>query len=342
MHTPPKVLITGANGFLGSRLAHRLNEAGYTNSRYFIRSHNNKDPLVRVEKRFRQAVHEYFEGNLVQEKDAAEAVKDIDIVIHCAAAKGGPIASMYLNTVVATRNLLMAASHSPTLKRFVHVSSFAVYGTAGLKPGTLIDERSPLEQDLEKRQDGYAFIKIKQEQLLRQFERQFNLPAVIVRPGVVYGPGGDEISRRVGMQLFGFYINVGRDNLLPLSYVDNCADAIIKAATVPDIEGETINILDSDLRTCSQFLKGYKKKVRHLRSINMPYPLFWLFSGLVESYAKYSKGQIPAVLTRYKTASTWKRCLFDNSKLVNMLSWSPGSGTEEGLSRHFRYFKRRY
>jgi nucleoside-diphosphate-sugar epimerase len=129
---------------------------------------------------------------------------------------------------------------------------------------------------------------------------------------------------------------------MPLSYVDNCADAIIRAGTTAGIEGEFINILDHDLRTCSQFLSGYKKEVKHLRSIPVPYPLFWLFSALVETYARYSDDQIPAVLSRYKTATTWKRCRFKNEKLTRLLSWSPAVSTEKGLSRHFRYYRQLY
>lgn len=285
---------------------------------------------------------QYIQGNLVRLEDAYRAVKDAEVIYHCAAEKSGPLASMFLNTVVATRNLMEAAVNSPSLKRFVLVSSFSVYATAELKHNAVIDEKTPIERNLKKRDDGYAYVKIKQEFIVKQYQKKFGIPVVIVRPGVIYGPGSDEISKRVGLRLFGIFLNIGRNNLLPLSYVDNCADAIIKAGTVSEIEGEIINIHDNELCSCNQFLDGFKMKAKRLLTIKVPYPLFWLFSWGVESYARLSKGQIPPVLNRYKTASTWKKRRFSNDKLVRLLSWSPIVTTEEGLSRHFEYYRRLY
>jgi nucleoside-diphosphate-sugar epimerase len=334
-----KILITGSSGFVGSRLTAILLERGYKRIRCLLRPGGSKPILLQQESGKRNSV-EFIHGNLTRMDDAVKAIDDTEIVFHCAAGKSGPIASMYLNTVVATRNLLDAAVKNHALRRFVHISSFAVYQTAKLKRNAIIDENTPIENNLKNRNDGYTYIKLKQEQLVRQYEKKYGLPVVILRPGVIYGPGGDEISRRVGLRLFGVFLNVGKNNPMPLSYIDNCVDAIIKAGTTPQIDGETINIHDSDLRTCNQFLSGFRENAYNFRYINVPYGLFWILSYFIESYSSYSKGQIPPILNRYKTASTWKRRRFSNKKLVRLLSWSPTIPTDDGLKHHFDYYHR--
>ncbi len=337
-----KILITGAAGFLGSRIVRQLCKKGYTNIRCMVRSRQYMNGLSKIKADFPKVALEFIEGNLISQTDATKAINGVDLIIHCAAGKGGPIASMYLNSVVATRNLMEAAKNSKTLRRIVHISSFSVYGTAKLDRNVIIDEKTPLEQNLKKRNDGYAYVKIKQEEIVKQYEKDYNISVVILRPGVIYGPGGDEISRRVGVRLFGIFWNIGRENLLPLSYVDNCADAIIQAGIVSGIEGEIINIHDNDLRTCSEFLGRFKKDVKNIKSIKVPYGIFWIFSWLIETYAKVSKGQIPPVFSPYKTASIYKKRYFNNHKSVALLKWTPCITTEEGLTEHFSHLHQIY
>ena len=127
---------------------------------------------------------------------------------------------------------------------------------------------------------------------------------------------------------------------MPLSYVDNCADAIILAGSVAGINGEVFNILDSELCTCNDYMRLYLKNVRKMKNIRMPYYLFWLFSWLLEKCAAYSNGRIPPAFNPYKTAAIWKKIRFDNAKLVKKLGWSQTIPTSQGLIKHFGYFKK--
>jgi nucleoside-diphosphate-sugar epimerase len=129
---------------------------------------------------------------------------------------------------------------------------------------------------------------------------------------------------------------------MPLSYVDNCTDAIIKSIIVEEIDGEIINIHDNDLRTCNEFLRGFRKKVKKIRTVKVPYFMFWILSWFVESYSTFSKGQIPPALTPYKTASVYKKRRFNNDRLIRLLNWSPSVSTGEALSKHYSYLKNRY
>ena len=106
--------------------------------------------------------------------------------------------------------------------RFVLVSSFGVYGVADLPRGHLLDESTPLEPHPERR-DLYSQAKLRQEKLFREYEPKLGLDLVVVRPGVIYGPGGNAMSSRVGLDVFGVFLDMGRKNILPLTYVENCA-----------------------------------------------------------------------------------------------------------------------
>jgi nucleoside-diphosphate-sugar epimerase len=171
---------------------------------------------------------ELITGNLVSPGDVARMLDGVEVVYHLAfGMKGGP-AEIFLNGVVAGRRLLEGIARNPGIRRIVLVSSFAVYGTADQRRGALIDERFPLEQHPEIR-DPYSYGKARAEALFRAFREQDGRDLVIVRPGVVYGPGGPPISTRVGIRFGSLFMHFGGGNKLPLTYVTNCAEAIVLA-----------------------------------------------------------------------------------------------------------------
>ena len=138
----------------------------------------------------------------------------------------------------------------PRLPKVVLVSSFGVYGTAGIKRGALVDEDTPLEPNPERR-DTYSQAKLRQEKLFRAYQERHGFPLVVVRPGVIYGPGGTPISSRVGLTVPGLFLHLGGRNLLPLTYVDNCAEAIVVAGERGASDGQAYNVVDDDLPTCA-------------------------------------------------------------------------------------------
>src|SRR5262249_19719643 len=154
------------------------------------------------------------------------------------------------------------------------------------KRGSLLDESSPVEDVPHERFDPYGFGKLKQEETVREYGRNCKLPFVIIRPGIVFGPGRRELSGRIGTSAFGFFAHVGGSNILPLTYVENCAEAIVLAGLRAAIEGETFNVVDDDLLTSNQFLHAYKKQVRGFVSVRVPYFLAYGMSALWESYSK--------------------------------------------------------
>jgi nucleoside-diphosphate-sugar epimerase len=235
--------------------------------------------------------------------------------------------------VVSSKNLLDAIVTSGKDVKIVLISSFGVYGVAGLPRGAVVDEHTPLEPHPERR-DNYSFAKLRQEQLFWEYQKAHRLRLTVLRPGVIYGSGGIAISSRVGLNLFGVFLHLGGRNLMPLSYVDNCAEAIVAAGISDATDGEIYNVHDSDLITCAAYLKRYKREVNRMRSIRLPYFALMALSKIVERYNRRSKGQLPAVFTSYKTATTWKGHRFDNSKLRS-IGWQQIVSTDEGLRRTF-------
>ena len=151
---------------------------------------------------------ELVTGDLLSREDCRKAAEGVSIIYHLAAGMEKSFAGAFMNSALATRNLMDAFLRYGQPKRFVNVSSFAVYSTLSLKRGDLLDESCPLEDAPQERFDAYGFGKLKQEELVKEYGRKYKLPYVIVRPGYVFGPGKRELSGRVGIGTFGFFIQV--------------------------------------------------------------------------------------------------------------------------------------
>jgi nucleoside-diphosphate-sugar epimerase len=190
------------------------------------------------------------------------------------------------------------------------------------------------------RSDAYCFGKAKQDEIVQEFGKQYGIPYVIVRPGVAYGPGAKgPIHSRVGIGTFGIFLHIGGSNRIPLCYIDNLADAIVLAGVKKGVDNEVFNIVDDDLATSRKFLKSYKKNVKYFKSIYIPYRVFYLMCYLWEKYSIWSKGQLPLAFNRRKCAAEWKGNRYTNKKLKDLLGWKPKVSTDEGLKRHYEYFK---
>jgi nucleoside-diphosphate-sugar epimerase len=247
-------------------------------------------------------------------------------------------AGAFMNSALATRNLMDAFLEFGQPKRFVNVSSFAVYSNVKLKRGALLDETCALEDAPQERFDAYCFGKLKQEELVKEYGKQRNLPYVIIRPGAVFGPGKRELNGRVAIDTFGFLVQVGGSNLLPLTFVDNCAEAIVLAGLKPGVEGEIFNVVDDELLTSRQFLGAYKKRVKLLFSVSVPYFLAYWICLLWGKYSSWSKGQLPPAFNRRRCAAEWKGNRYSNQKLHDRLGWKPRVNMEQAVASFLAQF----
>lgn len=326
-----KVFVTGATGFLGKRLVRHLLQRGDEVS-CLVRPGGADSSFIEAvcagDASARQRLH-VVHGTLAQVASCEQVIAECDAVIHGAAAMNGATAVLFLNNVTATRELIRVALRVGT-RRFVLVSSLGVFGTSGLKPGDVLDETCPLDAKAHVR-DAYSYSKIVQEQVAWEAHRDQGLPLVVVRPSVIYGPGKGCLSARVGLQVGNLMIRMGGSQPVPYTHVDNCAAAVALAASVPNIEGESFNIVDDDLPSAKHVLREYRRNVKRLRVVPVPAWAVGPLSGVSEWYHRYSMGQLPAVLTRYKSAAQWKRLKYSNEKAKRLLKWMPAIGFEQGL-----------
>jgi len=337
--TSDRILVTGSNGFIGVKVVEILLERGYPNLRCFVRPSSRLDRLHNVLARFGAGKNaELVTGDLLCRHDCRRAAEGASIIYHLAAGMEKSFAGAFMNSVLATRNVMDAFLQFGEPKRFVNVSSFAVYSNVDLKRGALLDESCPLEEAPQERFDAYGFGKLKQEEVVREYGSRYNLPYVILRPGYVFGPGKRELNSRVGIDTFGLFIQVSGSNPLPLTFVDNCAEAIALAGLKAGIEGEIFNVVDDELLTGRQFLQSYKNRVKPFRSVRIPYSLAYAMCIFWEKYAKWSKNQLPPVFNRRRCAAQWKKMRYSNQKLKHRLGWNPRVPMEEAMNGFLGHF----
>src|SRR5271157_3616121 len=276
------IFVTGAAGFIGFRLVNCLLDRGFLNLRCFVRPSSDVTRVEALQECRRDGARvEVLEGNLLSREDCNAATRDAAVIFHLAAGRGEKsYPDAFLNSVVTTRNLLEASLRDQCLRRFVNVSSFAVYTNRKKPRWRVLDESCLVEKHPELRGDAYSFAKVKQDEIVTEYARKFGIPCVTVRPGHVYGPGNEPITGRVGISTFGVCLHLGGANAIPLTYVDNCAEAIALAGLTKGTDGEVFNVVDDDVPSSREFLRLYKQQVRRFKSIYVPHFLSYALSYL--------------------------------------------------------------
>ena len=168
------VLLTGATGFVGSRVARSLAQAG-RRVRAIVRAKGAPELAVPEVAPWIEEI----EGDFTRPETAAAAALGVDAVVHCAATGGPDMETARHVNVVGTRSML-AAARAPGVRRYVHVSTLSVYVRTPRED--VIDESSPLKED----GDPYGATKAEGDRVVLEASRG-GLPAVIVRPGAILG-----------------------------------------------------------------------------------------------------------------------------------------------------------
>lgn len=322
---PMKVLITGATGFLGSRLVSALAARG-DSVRALCRGTGK-------ENRLQEANVDILRGDLNDRESLRRAIAGADVVCHAAAAMSGSWRE-YAETTVRGTEWMLELSQEAGVKRFVHISSVTVYRTGGLGKGSLIDETCPQDPDPERR-GPYAHSKIAAEKQAYRYLQQ-GLPVVVIRPGIIYGPGGRVMHPNVGFFLTKklFLLVGGGDNPLPLTYVDNAVDGILLAISADKAVGQIYNLVDGDAINQKEFLDRYRAAADG-RFVTLSLPLPLLIAGATMARRLNRFGISSIVTTDYGFKAQYANIRFDAAKARRELGWQPRITMEEGLRRTF-------
>jgi len=305
-----KILVTGADGFIGSHLTEALIHQGH-NVRAFVyyNSFNSWGWLDHLSKDIRDSL-DVFAGDIRDPHGVKKAMKDCDAVLHLAALIAIPYSyhspDTYIDTnVKGTLNILQAARELG-IKRLIHTSTSEVYGTARFVP---ITESHPLQG-----QSPYSASKIAADQLAYSFYSSFEVPVVIVRPFNTYGP---RQSARAVIPTIITQIASGKKEIKlgaikptrDFNYVKDTVSGFIAALNSKDGLGDVINLGSNfeisieDIAQLIAEIMGVKIKI---------------ISD--ESRLRPSNSEV-------------ERLWADNTKAKKILNWQSAYGGREGLKR---------
>jgi 2-alkyl-3-oxoalkanoate reductase len=320
-----KLLITGASGFIGRYVVAAALRKGY-DVRAVVRSMEQPPPWPN---------HPQLEVAQLDLRDAAHlpaVLEGIDTVVHLAAVMSGTVEEQRQGTVLATQALLAAMKMS-AVRHLIAISSFSVYDYLALSPGTILLESLPLETRPDRR-DGYTQAKLAQEILVRQFATETDTLLTILRPGIVYGK--DHLwNASLGVNLKDrLWVCVGDRAILPLLYVENCADAIMQAILYPPKSRHTINLIDDNLPTQKAYLDTLRQMLPTLPpKVTLP----WALANQVSSWASRLPGlsgaSVPGLLVPARVHARFKPLAYNNTRAKQYLDWSPRFSLQEALGR---------
>lgn len=268
-------LVTGATGFIGRRLAERLAGEGWA-VRLLVRTPGRLAKSLR-------SIPDIVIGDLREENTVARAVKNVDVVFHCAAnvSTWDTFESYYTANVLGVINLMKAiVRENPGLSRLVHVSTVDVYGF----PALPCDEQSRTTGA----GFGYGETKLLGESLVREFGDRHNIPYSIIRPANVIGPGSQFITR-IGHELkSGLMLTVDGGNAnAGLVYIDNLVDDLIWAAGAAKAQGQCYNVRDDYDVAWKTFLTRFRTRIKGRGVIiDLPFPIADVAARVVETISK--------------------------------------------------------
>ncbi len=315
-----RVTVTGGTGFLGSYLVRDLLAAG-TTVRVLARRSPRADRLA-------AAGVEIVPGDLRDATTIGRAVKDADIVYHLAAKVGAAPRNDYFETNVGgTENLLTACAENG-VGQLVYASSLAVYGP--ISEGGRIDEDTPLD-DKPQLRDPYSESKIAADGLVSSFAKKTGLPTVILREGIIFGPG-----RRLPTGIFAFRLgNVDvifgePENHFPLNYVENLIDAM-QVAAASGTGLHEFNVLDDDDLKLGQYNQLKRAADGSTTYFASGWPLY-----TASPFAEALRGIIPmgdTRLSRHQLQRSLQDRRYDTGRIQRDTGWKPKVSLAEGIQR---------
>ena len=319
----PRVLVTGGTGFVGRVLVPRLVADGYR-VRVLTRRPAKVDEVHAVGA-------EVCRGDVADVSSFGRAMEGCDMVVHLAAGTSGSVNDSQSATLQGTRNLLdLCRQHRP--RRLVYISSCSVYGVADYRAGAVVSETASLERFPERR-GAYSASKLEAEGYVTESMAASSVPTVILRPGTIYGPGGQLYTPMMGFSTGSLYLVIGTGGFeLPLVYVDNLVEAIVLSLQKDQAVGQIFNVVDPERLDKRTYMNRVMRRVDPgARVVYVPYSILYAVTWLQEQVFAIVKRR-PA-LSCYRLISSQRRVSYDSSRIATLLGWKPIVPVNEAIDR---------
>jgi nucleoside-diphosphate-sugar epimerase len=316
------LLITGATGLVGSHVAEQARQKGFR-VRTLVRAGAETTLL-------QQWGCELVTGDLDQPESLAAACQDVTVVIHCAARVGdwGPTEDYRRVNVAGTKALLDAALAAGKLTRWVQISSLGVY--AGRDHYGTDEATLPSTTGI----DGYTLTKVESELLVCDYIRNRKLPAVVLRPGFIYGPRDRTVLPRLLDRLrSGKFAFLGStDKLMNNTFVGNLCEAIWLAIDRDDVVGEVFNIRDPRAVTKREFIDTVCDAVglNHPKKV-VPLPVAKVLARLMESTWKLLGKKEAPLLNSARIKFLGLNLDFSIDKAIRKLGYKPSTDFRDAM-----------
>jgi nucleoside-diphosphate-sugar epimerase len=322
------VLVTGASGFLGGRVAQMLDEQG-EEVVILARATSDLRHLTSIPIRV-------VRGDLSNRESLQEAVRQVTDIFHCAACSTdwAPKQTYVEANVIGTQNLLAAAQRTPGLHRFVHVSTTDIYGYPQIpctEENRFVDAGLPYNQT-----------KGQGEAAVWTAHREHGLPITIVRPATIYGPRGKDFTQEIAMllrQRLMAYIDGGT---APggFTYVDSVAQAMLDAAASTHTIGQAYNIADGTGATWEQYATLFAEQLGVKPPwINLPFPAAMALARVLETPHACLRLRGRPLLTRHAVYLLGRNQEFPIAKAKSSFGFSPNLSLEEGIARSIAWLE---
>ena len=317
-----RVLVTGGNGYVGSRVVKALVERGYY-VRAMVRPTGSPEKLERLGV-------EVFLGDVRRLDDVSKAAEGMQIIVHMAAGMKGTHEFMVDSCVRGTQSIAEAASLQ-AVKRVIYMSSLSVYDYAGQRNGSEFTETSPLEAHAETR-GAYSLGKRRAEDIALSHLADNTTPWTILRPSLIVGNGSD-IFAPVGSRVGNRVVCLGSwRKRLPLVHVDDVAAAVLQVLQYPDTRGQVYVVSDPETITVRSYVKScLRSQFKDVRVIHVPYVVM-RSAGLMAALVKKVTGFGPSI-NRRRLLSAYRDIGASSALLQQHTDWKPGGALLERLNQ---------